>query len=275
MSTQLIPVPFRGTTLFVVDHAGQPYTPMKPIVEGMGLSWQGQHEKLNINKARWGIRVILIPSEGGNQEAVCLPLRKLPGWLMTLHPNKVKPEIRESIIAYQNECDEVLWQYWTQSRPAALPDFDDEIAAAEAFIVERKARRIAEREREEARRELEASRPKVIFHDQVVSSETLMDFVQMFSLLQHKTGQRFTRASFIVFARRHGFACQPNPHSGITSGRFVPRRDYIGTWFVSEMHSNGVTEWMVRPMALAGIVALIEIDRSRSPFQANSDEEAA
>ena len=114
MSAQLIPVPFRGTTLFVIDREGQPFTPMKPIVEGMGMDWASQFTKLKSNEKRWGIAIITIPSEGGNQLAICMPLRKLPGWLMTIHPNKVKPEIRDTIIAYQNECDDVLWQYWNE-----------------------------------------------------------------------------------------------------------------------------------------------------------------
>lgn len=128
---------------------------------------------------------------------------------------------------------------------------------------------------EQQQRELEATRPKALFHDQVVSTETLIDFTSMFSLLQRRTGQKFNRATFLSFARRHGFACQPNPHSGIDKNRFVPRKDYVGTWFVSEMHGNGVAEWMVRPMAIAGIVALIEFDRNQSPLQANDDQEVA
>lgn len=127
---------------------------------------------------------------------------------------------------------------------------------------------------EQQQREIEASRPKIAFHDQVVQSETVMDFAQMFSLLQRRTGQKFSRATFLSFARRHGFACQPNPYKGVTHHRFVPRADYIGTWFVSEMHPNGVIEWMVRPMAIAGIVALIEFDRSQSPLQNDSQEAA-
>lgn len=128
---------------------------------------------------------------------------------------------------------------------------------------------------EQQQRELESTRPKALFHDQVVSTETLIDFASMFSLLQRRTGQKFNRATFLLFARRHGFACQPNPHSGIDKNRFVPRKDYVGTWFVSEMHGNGVAEWMVRPMAIAGIVALIEFDRNQSPFQANDDRQVA
>ena len=127
---------------------------------------------------------------------------------------------------------------------------------------------------EQQQRELEASRPKIAFHDQVVSSETLLDFTEMFSLLQRRTGQQFTRTSFLAFSRRHGVACQPNFHSGVSQNRFVPRKDYVGTWFVSEMHGNGVAEWKVRPMAIAGMVALIEIDRNRAPLS-NDDQEAA
>ena len=41
-------------------------------------------------------------------------LRKLPAWLYSIHANKVKPEIRDTVIKYQEECDDVLWDYWTK-----------------------------------------------------------------------------------------------------------------------------------------------------------------
>ncbi|MFX6152907.1 phage antirepressor N-terminal domain-containing protein, partial [Acinetobacter baumannii] len=44
-----ITVPFHNAELYLVEHDGQPYTPMKPIVEGMGLAWQSQLAKLNAN----------------------------------------------------------------------------------------------------------------------------------------------------------------------------------------------------------------------------------
>ena len=37
-TNRAITVPFHGAELYVVEHNGQPYTPMKPIVEGMGLA---------------------------------------------------------------------------------------------------------------------------------------------------------------------------------------------------------------------------------------------
>jgi hypothetical protein len=120
----LIPVPFQGTMLFVVEHAGQPYTPMRPIVEGMGLDWKSQYRRLTDDKNRWGVVMMTIPSKGGFQETLCIPLRKVTGWLMTIETRRIRPELRANVRAYQNECDGVLWRHWTQGRgqqPAPLP----------------------------------------------------------------------------------------------------------------------------------------------------------
>ncbi|MDW2770136.1 phage antirepressor N-terminal domain-containing protein, partial [Acinetobacter baumannii] len=46
----------------------------------------------------------------------CLPVRKLAAWLYSIHANKVRPELRETVIMYQNECDDVLWDYWTKGQ---------------------------------------------------------------------------------------------------------------------------------------------------------------
>lgn len=127
------PVPFRGATLYLVERNNEPYTPMKPIVEGMGIDWAGQYTKLKANLSRWGIEMISIPSQGGEQDMLCMPLRKLAGWLMTIHPNKVKPEIRDRIVAYQNECDEALWQYWTTGM-AIKPGVSPPPPARDSFL---------------------------------------------------------------------------------------------------------------------------------------------
>lgn len=111
-SISTINVPFHGNNLYVVNFNGEPYVPMKPIVEGMGLTWQSQFEKLKQRFSK-GITEIVIPSKGGEQSMLCLALRKLAGWLHTISPNKVKPEIRDKVIKYQEECDDVLYEYWT------------------------------------------------------------------------------------------------------------------------------------------------------------------
>lgn len=120
--TQLMPVPFHEDTVVLVGKDGEPFVAMKPIVANMGLDWASQYTKLKSSLGRWGIVIITTPSLGGMQEAVCLPLRKLASWLMTISPNKVRPELRDKIVRYQEECDDALWDYWTQggaTRPGA------------------------------------------------------------------------------------------------------------------------------------------------------------
>ncbi|EBZ6410153.1 hypothetical protein EWI94_24915 [Salmonella enterica subsp. enterica serovar Kottbus] len=108
-------VPFYGNSLYVVNHNGEPYTPMKPIVEGMGMDWASQFTKM---KQRFKTSIVKItmqlPGDEQRREIICLALRKLAGWLQTISPNKVRPEIRERVIRYQEECDDVLYEYWTK-----------------------------------------------------------------------------------------------------------------------------------------------------------------
>ncbi|WP_263407520.1 phage antirepressor N-terminal domain-containing protein [Pseudomonas putida] len=110
-------IPFRSAKLLLVERDGQPFIPMKPVVEGMGLDWKSQHTKLQ--GGRFNSVMVMITTTGadGKQyEMACLPLRKLAGWLMSIHASKVRPELRDGVIDYQNECDDALWSYWNQGR---------------------------------------------------------------------------------------------------------------------------------------------------------------
>ncbi|EAM4560928.1 hypothetical protein AB7Y57_001839 [Salmonella enterica] len=110
-----ISVPFHGTDLYVVSHNGEPYTPMRPIIDGMGMDWASQFTKLKSRFAK-GVVEITIPTAGGIQKMLCLALRKLAAWLNTISPNKVKPELRDRVIQYQEECDDVLYEYWAKGQ---------------------------------------------------------------------------------------------------------------------------------------------------------------
>ncbi|WP_318836739.1 MULTISPECIES: phage antirepressor N-terminal domain-containing protein [unclassified Providencia] len=115
-----INVPFHGDNLYVVNYNGEPHVPMKPIVEGMGLDWKSQFSKIKSRFSK-GMVEITIPTKGGEQSMICLALRKLTGWLHTISPNKVKAEIRDKVIQYQEECDDVLYEYWTTGEVKAKP----------------------------------------------------------------------------------------------------------------------------------------------------------
>ena len=131
---ELSPVTFHGDTIFCLDYQGQPFTPMKPIVENLGLGWASQSQKLNSNRERWGVTIIVIPSESGEQEMLCMPVRKLPSYLNSINPRKVRPELRAKIELYQAESDDALWNYWMNGRaerPTPTPSPDAAISPAE------------------------------------------------------------------------------------------------------------------------------------------------
>lgn len=114
---QLSPVTFHGDTIFCIDYQNQPYTPMRPIVENMGLDWGSQSVKLNANKERWTVAIIAtVAQDGSEREMLCMPVRKLPAYLNSINPRKVRPELRAKIELYQAESDDALWNYWMHGR---------------------------------------------------------------------------------------------------------------------------------------------------------------
>lgn len=110
---QLLTVYFQSQQLILIDWLNTPYVAMRPIVEGMGLTWSPQRAKLQDQKDRFTVtKIVTVGRDEKQREMTCIPLTKLFGWLMTISSNKVKPELKDKVITYQNHCDEVLSMYW-------------------------------------------------------------------------------------------------------------------------------------------------------------------
>ncbi|ENC9381789.1 phage antirepressor Ant [Salmonella enterica] len=109
-------VPFNGQEIIAVVAAGATYVAMRKIVENIGIDWTGQSVKLRKQKEKFGCRDISIPSKGGIQKMLCIPLKKLNGWLFSINPEKVRADIRDKLIKYQEECFTVLHDYWTKGK---------------------------------------------------------------------------------------------------------------------------------------------------------------
>lgn len=116
MPNEMVPVKFHGDTIYSVDYNGEQYTPVKPIVENLGLSWGKQTEKLQ-NTPHFNCSLIaIVAQDGKNREMLCIPVRKLTAFLYSVNVNRVREDLRGKLIQYQEECDEVLYQYWTTGR---------------------------------------------------------------------------------------------------------------------------------------------------------------
>lgn len=107
-------LPFHGQHLITAMAAGVAYVAMKPIAENLGLSWGTQQQKLARHMDKFGCIHMNIPSLGGLQRMLCLPLKKLNGWLFSINPAKVREDIRDRLVRYQEECFTALHDYWTK-----------------------------------------------------------------------------------------------------------------------------------------------------------------
>lgn len=110
-----INVPFNGQQVLTAMAAGMAYVAMKPIVENLGMSWSTQQTKLLKHLQKFNcVHMNMVAADGKIRKLLCLPLRKLNGWLFSINPEKVRSDIREKLIQYQEECFTVLHDYWTK-----------------------------------------------------------------------------------------------------------------------------------------------------------------
>jgi hypothetical protein len=103
-------VDFYGDELRVFLVEDEPYIPIRPICDYLGLAWSPQRLRINrdpvLSEAAKGVIVTITP--GGRQEMICLPLKYLNGFLFGINANRVREELKERVVQYQRECYEVL-----------------------------------------------------------------------------------------------------------------------------------------------------------------------
>lgn len=111
-------VSFNNQSITAFMHNDTPVVAMKPIVENIGLDWASQFSRIKRHPVMSkGIVMITTPSAGGEQQTFCLPLKMLNGWLFGIDSNRVKPEIKDSVIAYQEKCFDVLAEHFGLNTP--------------------------------------------------------------------------------------------------------------------------------------------------------------
>ena len=112
---QTLTAEFLGKEVTLVDNNGVAYVAMREIAEGIGLDWKGQHKKLMEQGEKFNCgHITTVAKDGKNREMLCIPIKKLNGWLFGLNPNKVRADLKERLENYQEECFLALWDYWTE-----------------------------------------------------------------------------------------------------------------------------------------------------------------
>ena len=111
----LTTIQFHDATLLVRrgDTPETTLVAMKPVVEGMGLSWASQFVKLkNHPVLAKGVSEFEMPSAGGVQVMTALPLNRIHFWLATIQPNKVSADMRDRVILFQTDAADALFNHF-------------------------------------------------------------------------------------------------------------------------------------------------------------------
>ncbi|WP_421811764.1 phage antirepressor N-terminal domain-containing protein [Flagellimonas sp.] len=114
MSTQTLTV--NEKEIFIFTENGEKYVAIKPICEAIGVSFQGQSERLKSDPILYSTikKVLMVGSDEKSRMMQSIPFRYVFGWLFKIDPRNVKPEIQESVIKYQKECYDVLFDSFTK-----------------------------------------------------------------------------------------------------------------------------------------------------------------
>lgn len=121
------PVDFNGDQLMAVkdESSGKIYTGVSYICRGLGLTeGQSKNEKRKIQEdlvLSKGGRNLVLPTSGGNQEALCIEVEFLPLWLakisITPKMQEESPELTEKLVQYQLKAKDVLAQAFLSKEP--------------------------------------------------------------------------------------------------------------------------------------------------------------
>lgn len=127
---KIITVNFRGDDLYGFENDDGIFVALKPIVESMGMDWSAQFRRVTRDPIlAEGIAMMATPfSRGGDQEAVCLKMDLVNGWLFTIDSARIKDQaVKDRVLLYQRECYGVLFKHFykgAQEEPLVIEDHE-------------------------------------------------------------------------------------------------------------------------------------------------------
>lgn len=134
---EIVTVNFRGDTLYGFKQDDGVFLALKPMVQAMGLDWSAQFRRVQRDPIlAEGIAMMATPfGQGGDQEALCLNVEFVQGWLFTIDSLRIKDDdVRKKVQLYQRECYTVLHAHFTgksKGRIEADGDPDEALSIGE------------------------------------------------------------------------------------------------------------------------------------------------
>ena len=114
MKTQTITV--NEKEIFIETVGKEKYIAIKPICEAIGIDYDNQIDKIKDDEILSQLTPLrgATGADGKTYKMRVISLRYVFGWLFTINPNKVNPEIKQDVINYKKQCYDALFDTFTK-----------------------------------------------------------------------------------------------------------------------------------------------------------------
>lgn len=109
-----IPVPGAGASLKAVQADGKEWASPRHVCDTLGVNWGSQSVKLKNKSWATVAMITTVGADGKKREMFMVDRRTLTMWLATIDTNRVAPEARPTLEAFQNEAADALDRYFHQ-----------------------------------------------------------------------------------------------------------------------------------------------------------------
>jgi hypothetical protein len=89
---------------WIGEQPGDAMVAVRPIIEAIGLDPAGQVKKLVTNGSFVHRHMSTHDSSGRVQEMLCIPVRQVARWLCGINPRKVRADLTERLMQFQDDC---------------------------------------------------------------------------------------------------------------------------------------------------------------------------
>lgn len=137
--TGLVPVPVPGTDrqIMAMPIDGEPMISLRHICDSIGIALESQKRKLSTRSWATTTQQVAVAEDGKRRTMTMIDRRTLTMWLGGIDENRVTPEVRPILVAFQAEAADALDAYFNEGgaiNPRATEDQLDRLTRQAAVL---------------------------------------------------------------------------------------------------------------------------------------------